>query len=536
MARRIRLWLIGVVGAALIAGAVLFVSEQQRATTDTNFAEASAAASLQTGLLSAERGLDLFLASEQQGGLRVVYSAEARLSKGLAEATRLSKDDRIEARAVHAQGTAFQLWDQLAIAAIQHREAGDHGDSVPAEGRRGRVIDQFIASNARYQQRLLFNRHREERAAALLPVWVLLGLGAAVLIAAIAASMGQRRRFRRAEAFQERQRRFAESVQFAENESEAHGLLSHHLEHVLPGSDVLVLKRNNSFDRLEPSRELTAEDPRQQPLLTAQPRSCLAVRLSRRYDRTAAGTSEVFDCEICGQLGGPSSCQPLLVGGEVIGAVLASYQRQPSADAEKHLQETVRQAAPVLANLRNLAIAERQAATDALTGLPNRRTVDETLRQMLARADRALSPLSLVLLDLDHFKQINDTYGHERGDDALAAVGSLLRSNLRDGDFAGRRGGEEFLILLPETDLTGASTLAEKLRRNMRRLRLSGLDLSISGSFGIATFPNDATNSESLLRLADRALYAAKAAGRDRVHTATAANDTSEHTVTGARA
>jgi diguanylate cyclase (GGDEF)-like protein len=514
---RVRLWVITGIGAAVIAGAVLFVSERQRSTTDTNFAEASAAGSMQIGVLSGERGLDLFLASEQQSGLQVVYAAETELRKGLADATRLSRDDRTEARTVAAQAAAFRRWDELAHTAIRRREAVDRADTPLAERQRGRVIDRFIDQNERYQQRLLVNRHREERAAALLPVWVLLGLGAFVLVAIAGVSVAQRRRLRETEAFEQAQRTFGEAIQFADNETEAHQLLADHLEHVLPGSDVLVLKRNNSFDRLEPSRELPIDDSRREPLAQARPRTCLAVRLSRRYDRQPAGGHEVFGCAICGSLSGPSSCQPLLVGGEVIGSVLASHRSALDEQAEHHLEETVRQAAPVLANLRNLAIAESQAATDALTGLPNRRTLDDTLRQMLARASRTLSPLSVVLLDLDHFKQINDTYGHERGDDALAAVAAMLRATVREADFVGRRGGEEFLILLPDTDQTGAVPLADKLRRQMHHIQLAGLEQTITGSFGIATYPDDGTTTEALLRLADRALYTAKAAGRDRV-------------------
>ena len=126
--------------------------------------------------------------------------------------------------------------------------------------------------------------------------------------------------------------------------------------------------------------------------------------------------------------------------------------------------DSVTQAAPVLANLRNLALAEARAATDALTGLPNKRACADTLKRMVAHAGRSVSPLSALLLDLDHFKQINDTFGHGIGDDALAAVGDVISTNLRTSDFAGRYGGEEFLVLLPDTDREGAAQAAEKLR------------------------------------------------------------------------
>jgi diguanylate cyclase (GGDEF)-like protein len=240
------------------------------------------------------------------------------------------------------------------------------------------------------------------------------------------------------------------------------------------------------------------------------------VRLSRPYSQ-GASADEVLACEVCGVLPGATTCQPLLVGGEVIGSVLAQHQGAlPARDAEI-IAGSVGQAAPVLTNLRNLAIAETRAATDALTGLPNRRAVDDTLLRLLAQAGRSFDPLSAVLLDLDHFKQINDTYGHDRGDEVLAAFATRLREVVRTSDFAGRNGGEEFVLLLPDTDRTGAVRLAEKVRDVMRTLTVPGVQRPITASFGIACFPDDAVEAEALMRSADRALYAAKRGGRDRI-------------------
>ena len=129
------------------------------------------------------------------------------------------------------------------------------------------------------------------------------------------------------------------------------------------------------------------------------------------------------------------------------------------------MSSAVNQAAPVLANLRNLAIAEHRAATDGLTGLPERPLGprDAAAHGRPGRAGPA-RPLSAVALDLDHFKALNDRHGHQAGDEALAAVGAALRSGVRASDFAGRWGGEEFVLLLPDTDAAGAVALAEKLR------------------------------------------------------------------------
>ena len=121
------------------------------------------------------------------------------------------------------------------------------------------------------------------------------------------------------------------------------------------------------------------------------------------------------------------------------------------------------------------------------------------------------------MCDLDHFKQLNDQYGHGRGDDALAAVGVVLSAAVRSSDFAGRYGGEEFLILLADTDADGARRLAEKIRATIASVRIPTVERSITMSVGIAVLPDHALDADSLVRAADRALYTAKSNGRDRV-------------------
>jgi diguanylate cyclase (GGDEF)-like protein len=180
----------------------------------------------------------------------------------------------------------------------------------------------------------------------------------------------------------------------------------------------------------------------------------------------------------------------------------------------------VTQAAPLLANLRNLALAELRAGTDALTGLPNQRASHETLQRMVAQSARTLQPLSVLLLDLDHFKKVNDVFGHAAGDNVLAAVGVTLRSSVREADFCGRFGGEEFIALLPDTGLAEAGVVAEKLRAVIETIQVPAVQRDITISVGVATSPDHGVDVEVVTRLADRALYAAKAAGRNRVELA----------------
>ena len=305
-----------------------------------------------------------------------------------------------------------------------------------------------------------------------------------------------------------------EAMQVTANEEEAHLLLKKHLERNVNGSTAVVLNRNNSANHLQPTTPLPQASPLAERLSNAPPRACLAVRLGRAHDSSPASQA-LLSCVVCGDLDGTARCQPLLVSGEVIGSVLVQQAEQTEQD-RRCISESVVLAAPVLANLRNLALAEHRALSDALTGLPNRRACHDTLRRMIAQASRSLDPLGVVLLDLDHFKQIKDVYGHDRGDEVLAAVGASLLSSTRSSDFAGRFGGEEFLLLLANTGVEGALVIAEHVRAAIAAINIAGIDRRISASLGVAVMPDHAADAAALLRQADRALYSAKADGRDR--------------------
>jgi diguanylate cyclase (GGDEF)-like protein len=313
---------------------------------------------------------------------------------------------------------------------------------------------------------------------------------------------------------------FADTLQLTEDEEDAHQLLQRRILQVVPGSQVTVLNRNNSADRLEPMTELPPDSALAQRLEEAEPRACLAIRSARTHTEDPR-QEQLMSCSVCHTCPGFSACTPLTVGGEVIGSVLVNRDQRYDGRERRFVRDAVAQAAPVLANLRNLAIAELRAATDALTGLPNKRAVADNLKRMLAQASRTASPMSLVMLDLDHFKALNDRFGHPVGDQVLAAVGAALRSTLRDSDFAGRNGGEEFAIVLPGTEVAGAVAAAETLRATIADISLPGLHLDLTASFGIATYPDHALSTERLERLADAALYVAKRSGRNRVEVAT---------------
>ena len=167
-----------------------------------------------------------------------------------------------------------------------------------------------------------------------------------------------------------------------------------------------------------------------------------------------------------------------------------------------------------------LDTCEEQATTDHLTGLANRRRFERQLEREVARTARHERPFSLVLLDLDDFKQVNDTHGHEAGDVAIQSLARVLQQGTRGIDLAARVGGEEFAVILTETNLAGAAEVAERLRLTLRATEIPVIG-HIAASFGVAECPSQGLTARELVASADAALYEAKRQGRDRVVPAT---------------
>ncbi len=166
-----------------------------------------------------------------------------------------------------------------------------------------------------------------------------------------------------------------------------------------------------------------------------------------------------------------------------------------------------------------------QRSKDGLTGLLNRRTIEERLKEELARTKRHKTDLSIILLDIDFFKKVNDTYGHPAGDEVLKEIGKYLSENIREEDSLGRYGGEEFLVILPQTSQQGAYDLAERIRKGIKNTTIRVQDnnkkdhnIRITLSVGVTTYkPNQPM--DDLIKKADSALYSAKESGRDQVKT-----------------
>lgn len=205
-------------------------------------------------------------------------------------------------------------------------------------------------------------------------------------------------------------------------------------------------------------------------------------------------------------------------GSEVVALLYPPFGGFSDVD-RRRAERLAAQASVALENARQHAITKREAMTDALTGLANRRWFVAELATEANRRSRSGRPVSLVAADLDDFKRVNDRHGHEVGDEVLRAFAGVLRATVRDIDTAARLGGEEFAILLPETDAEGAVVLAGRIRERLERLEIDVPDggcLSVTASFGVASCP-PADRVEDLPGAADEALYAAKSNGKNRV-------------------
>ena len=258
---------------------------------------------------------------------------------------------------------------------------------------------------------------------------------------------------------------------------------------------------------------------------------CWALRLGRTY------VADVFlpevPCSHWGALRTASLCVPMAAQGETLGLLTLQFHPQwlnrteemrgREREHKRRLAETVAESIGLsVANFRLRETLFQQSIHDPLTGLYNRRYMDGLLQKELHRMERRGLPLGIIMLDLDHFKGFNDTFGHEAGDMLLREFGVFLKRNIREEDYACRYGGEEFVVLLPETGLESARQRAEQLRERIKGMRIpyQGRMLDpITLSLGIAVYPKDGKSAVELLRAADSALYRAKAEGRDRVAT-----------------
>lgn len=308
---------------------------------------------------------------------------------------------------------------------------------------------------------------------------------------------------------------------------EAHRLITDRARILFPDSSGAVCMIASSRDLVEVLASWG------EPVLAERfftPKDCWALRRGRVHllgeDSTVLG---------CAHLGEDrprwAMCVPMMAHGEALGLLYLDSGRDQNTQARELLSESQQRlarklgelAALALANLNLREILRMQSVRDPLTGLYNRRYMEESLERELRRSTRKKSPLGVMMLDVDHFKRFNDTFGHEAGDSVLRALANLFRTHTRGEDVACRYGGEEFTMILPDASLEATQRRALELREAARQIvpQFRGQSLErVTLSVGVASFPEHGTTGESLLRAADSALYRAKEGGRDRVEVA----------------
>ncbi|HYG80316.1 MAG TPA: sensor domain-containing diguanylate cyclase, partial [Pyrinomonadaceae bacterium] len=239
-----------------------------------------------------------------------------------------------------------------------------------------------------------------------------------------------------------------------------------------------------------------------------------SVRLAGRYKSYVVDGRNESDPAMCIR---PLAAVPLIYQKRFMGALMVRSDDPVRVWQENEilLLRTVADQVTVAVNhARLFSQMQQQALTDGLTGCFNRRSFEMQLERDLHLATRMSLPVSLILLDLDKFKRVNDTFGHEAGDMALRLLADGLRDELRSVDTAARYGGEEFAVILPQAGVEGALVVAERLRRRIEQMEVPGVG-HVTASLGIATFPQHASSRDSLVLAADRALYNAKNSGRN---------------------
>jgi diguanylate cyclase (GGDEF)-like protein len=252
---------------------------------------------------------------------------------------------------------------------------------------------------------------------------------------------------------------------------------------------------------------------------------CWAVRRGHEHSAAREGGAGVRCGHSAGALERDEVCLPLVAQGEVLAVMCFRLRAAPDPGQASSAKGWLAAAAsePVamaLANLRLRETLQNESIRDPLTGLFNRRFMEEAFVKELSRARREKRPVGVMLLDVDHFKRFNDTFGHAAGDLLLKAVGKLLGGSFRQEDIACRFGGEEFVVVLPGASLEDTARRAEQLRQGTAALQLAhqGTALgAVTASIGVAAFPLHGASGEALLAVADAALYRAKGEGRNRV-------------------
>ncbi len=307
---------------------------------------------------------------------------------------------------------------------------------------------------------------------------------------------------------------------------EAYGAIIRHIKSQLPASSGAICAITHTRDLVEVVARWG------EPVLADSvfaPKDCWGLRRGR-INIMAAGASPLYCAHVGAERPHYAMCVPMVAQGETLGILYLDSHvgegKQPStplqlSESEQRVVKTLAEhLALAVANLNLRETLRTQSIRDPLTGLFNRRYMEESLERELRRAIRKKLPAAVLMVDVDHFKSFNDTFGHEAGDEVLRELARLFQSRLRAEDIACRYGGEEFMLILPEASLEAGQERAEQFRQAAKnsQIQYRGKTLEhISISVGLSCYPQHGTTGEALLRAADAALYRAKDEGRDRI-------------------
>lgn len=316
--------------------------------------------------------------------------------------------------------------------------------------------------------------------------------------------------------------KFSEAVTQCTTEGEVYEHVLHSLKERFEPRQVIVFRLNASENFMEVAATLVSLPAHLAawPVID-EPHDCKAIRIGRRFCVNDVTLQPLCPAKFAPPGEGSYCCAPLIAGGILIGAVrLEGPKDFWTADRESLFESYLSGAATALSNLRLLTTMKRQANVDELTGLYNRRFLDDYARKLIAMASRRNTQVGLIMMDLDHFKTFNDTYGHEAGDRILRHFSKTVTETMRETNLAARHGGEEFVVLLPDITPQAVVGVAERIRRAVQRMVVpSNSDKPfppITVSLGISIFPDHGKTLEELLSASDKALYESKRAGRNR--------------------
>ena len=315
---------------------------------------------------------------------------------------------------------------------------------------------------------------------------------------------------------------FSEAVTQCTTEAEVYDHVLHALKERFQPRQVMIFKLHANENFLEAAATLTPlpEHLNAWPVIE-EPHCCKAVRMGRHFRANDVTTEPLCAANFAPPSDGSYYCAPLIAGGIIIGAVRIEGPKDFwTPERESLFESYLGGTASALSNLRLLETMKHQANVDMLTGLYNRRFLEDYARKLIAMARRRVQPIGVIMIDIDHFKNFNDVYGHETGDRILRQFAKTIIGAMRETNLAARFGGEEFVVLLPDTGTKACLLVAERIRQAVARMVVpSGTDKSLAQltvSLGIAVFPDHGQSLEEVLHACDKALYESKRAGRNR--------------------